>query len=63
MIVKVCQLLATDSASHDRHVVDRGPFDHRVDGGPGALGFELASLVLTFGITVTYFVRLREPGV
>jgi len=42
-IVKMCQLLATDPACHDRHVVDRGAFDHRVDGGLGALGFELAS--------------------
>jgi hypothetical protein len=25
------------------HVVDRGLFDHRVDGGLGAPGFELAS--------------------
>jgi hypothetical protein len=30
----VCQLLATDATSHDRHVVDRGPVDHRVEGKP-----------------------------
>ena len=42
-IVKLFQLLATDPACHDRHVVDRGPFDHRIDGGLGVFEFELAS--------------------
>ena len=40
--VKVRQLLAPDPTGHDRHVVDREPFDHRVDGGFGAFGFEFA---------------------
>jgi hypothetical protein len=34
--------LRPDPTGHDRHVVDREPFDHRVDGGFDAFGFEFA---------------------
>jgi hypothetical protein len=40
--VKMLQLFLPDPTGHDRHMVDVGPFDHCVDGSPGALDLKLA---------------------